>query len=175
MALLETERLILRPFQKDDLDRLADLMGNAHFMRFSLGVFDRPKTESFLDKILGWDREGLPSQFAVAVRSGELLIGYCGFFHQLVEEANEIEIGYRLHPDYWNKGMATEAASAVRDHAFRDLKLPRVISLIHPRNAPSRRVAEKVGLRFERKAVFKTFPTEVFALTREQWLMMSGV
>jgi len=52
----------------------------------------------------------------------------------------KIEIGYRLHPNYWNKGVATEAAQAVRDHAFRDLNLSRVISLMHPENAASRRV-----------------------------------
>jgi [ribosomal protein S5]-alanine N-acetyltransferase len=73
------------------------------------------------------------------------LIGYCGFFHQEVDGTNEIEIGYRLHPNYWNKGLATGAAQAVRDNAFRDLNLSRVISLIHPENAASRRVAEKSG------------------------------
>jgi len=175
MAVLETGRLILRPFHEEDVDILEKLMANPDFMRFSLGVYDRQKTKTFLDKILDWDREGSPSQFAVIVRSGELLVGYCGFFHQQVDGADEIEIGYRLHPDYWNQGIATEAASAVRDHAFRDLKLPRVISLIHPRNAPSRRVAEKVGLRFERATVFKTFPTQVFAQVREQWLSATAV
>jgi ribosomal-protein-alanine N-acetyltransferase len=74
----------------------------------------------------------LPSQFAVLSRADNQLIGYCGFFHQEVDGTNEIEIGYRLHPNYWNKGLATEAAQAVRDHAFRDLNLSRVISLIHP-------------------------------------------
>jgi RimJ/RimL family protein N-acetyltransferase len=100
------------------------------------------------------------------MRSNDTLIGYCGFFHQQVDETNEIEIGYRLHPDYWNQGLATEAATAVRDHAFGDLKLPRVISLIHPDNVASRRVAQKIGMRFERSTVFKGFPTQIFALNR---------
>ena len=82
----------------------------------------------------------------------------------------KIEIGYRLHPNYWNKGVATEAAQAVRDHAFRDLNLSRVISLIHPENAASRRVAEKIRMQFERKTVFKGFPALVCTISREQWL-----
>ena len=85
-------------------------------------------------------------------------------------ETDEIEIGYRLHPDYWGRGLATEAAQAVRDHAFADLKLPRVISLIHPDNLPSRRVAEKNAMKLEKETVFKGFPTQVFALSREEWL-----
>jgi [ribosomal protein S5]-alanine N-acetyltransferase len=96
------------------------------------------------------------------------LIGYCGFFHQQVDGTEEIEIGYRLDPDYWSRGLATEGAQAVRDHAFRDLKLPRVISLIHPDNLPSRRVAEKSGMEIEKKTVFRGFRTLVFAINREQ-------
>ena len=88
----------------------------------------------------------------------------------LANRTNEIEIGYRLHPNYLNKGLATEAAQAVRDHAFRDLNLPRVISLIHPENAASRRVAEKMRMQFERKTVFKGFPALVFAISREWWV-----
>ena len=162
---LETSRLTLRPFCEDDLDRLTDLMGNRDFMRFSLGVFDRAKTQTFLEKLLDWDRNGQPSQFAVIDRGTSSLIGYCGFFHQQVDEQDEIEIGYRLHPDYWNRGLATEAARAVRDHGFRDLNLVRVISLIHRDNIPSRRVAEKLGMKLEKQIVFRGFQTNVFAIS----------
>jgi ribosomal-protein-alanine N-acetyltransferase len=82
----------------------------------------------------------------------------------------EVEIGYRLHPDYWNRGLITEAALAVRDHGFRDWKLSRVISLIHPENIPSRRVAEKNGMKVEKEITFRGFSTLMFAITREQWL-----
>jgi len=170
MAILETPRLILRPFDEKDVDQMSELMANPDFMRFSLGVFTREQTVAFLDKFIGWEHRGLPPQFAVIHRNDNRLIGYCGFFHQEVDETDEIEIGYRLDPDYWSRGLATEAAQAVRDHGFCDLKLPRVISLIHPNNLPSRRVAEKNGMKIEKKTVFRGFPTLVFAITREQWL-----
>jgi ribosomal-protein-alanine N-acetyltransferase len=170
MATLQTTRLVLRPFREEDIDLLAKLMVNPDFMRFSLGPYTREQTQTVLDKLLKWNRAGLPSQFAVTIRADDTLIGYCGFFHQHVDGKDEIEIGYRLHPDYWNQGLATEAAITVRDHAFGDLKLSRVISLIHPDNAASRRVAEKIGMHFERKTVFKGFPTQVFALNRSKWL-----
>lgn len=171
---LETPRLILRPFRRKDVDLLAKLMKNRDFMRFSLGVYTREQTIAFLEKILSWDEAGLPSQFAVIFRENSELIGYCGFFHQIVDGKNEIEIGYRLHPDYWNRGLATEAAKAVRDHSIHDLKLNRVISLIHPDNAASRRVGEKIGMRLEKETVFKGFPAQVFSLARGQSLPQRG-
>jgi ribosomal-protein-alanine N-acetyltransferase len=172
--ILETPRLILRPFRQEDVDLLAELMANEDFMRFSLGVYSCKQTAAFLEKILAWQNRGLPSQFAVLSRGDNRLIGYCGFFHQEVDGTNEIEIGYRLHPNYWNKGLATEAARAVRDHAFRDLNLSRVISLIHPENAASLRVAKKIRMQFEHKTVFKGFPLLIFAISREWWVTNCG-
>ena len=66
--ILETPRLILRPFAADDLDRMAELMANKDFMRFSTGPMTQEQTKSFLDKVIGWDRDGMPSQFAMIVR-----------------------------------------------------------------------------------------------------------
>ena len=160
---------------------MAELMANADFMRFSLGVYTREQTAAFVEKLLGWQRANKPSLFAVILRSAEgkskdsgTLLGYCGFYHQRIDGIDEIEIGYRMHPDYWSKGLTTEAAIAVRDYAFRDLKLARVISLISPGNIPSQRVAEKIGMTFEKPTIYRELPTHVFALSRERWLAMNA-
>ena len=167
---LQTERLVLRSLREEDVDALAELFANADFMRFSLGAFtERKKTVDFIQKMMGWDLAGMPSQFAILSPGEHTVIGYCGFLHH-PEVPGEVEIGYRLHPSYWNRGLVTEAARAVRDYAFADLKLPRVMSLIHPENIPSRRVAEKNGMKVEKEITFRGFPTLVYAITREQWL-----
>jgi RimJ/RimL family protein N-acetyltransferase len=167
---LETKCLILRSFREEDVDAMAQLFANRDFMRFSSGVHnERRQTVDFIEKVMGWDRASMPSQFAVVPRGDDAVIGYCGFHHH-PEVPGEIEIGYRLHPDYWNRGLITEAARAVRNHAFADLKLPRVISLVHPENIPSRRVAEKNGMKVEKEITFRGFPTLVYAMTREEWL-----
>jgi RimJ/RimL family protein N-acetyltransferase len=172
--ILETPRLILRPFREEDIGRLAELMANRDFMRFSLGPYTREQTQTVLQKFLSWNQAGLPSQFAVVLQENDDVVGYCGFLHH-PEVPEEVEIGYRLDPAFWNRGLITEAARAVRDYAFVGLKLPRVISLIHPENIPSRRVAEKIGLMPEKEITFRGFPTTVFALSREQWQAAAGV
>ena len=152
---------------KTDLEPLAELMANPDFMRFSTGVFTREATARFLfDRLITPAREGLPSQFAVILREENRLIGYCGFFRQTVDDVSEIEIGYRLHPGCWNRGLATEASRAVRNYGLEVLKLDRVISLIHPDNDASRRVAEKNGMTLEKRTTFRGFPTLVFATAR---------
>lgn len=150
---------------------MVELFADPDFMRFSLGVFTkREQTEAFLEKVMNWDKCSLPSQFAVTVRPHDLVIGYCGFFHHPEHGITDVEIGYRLDPNYWNRGFCTEAARAVRDRGFGELKLPRLISLVHPENIPSRRVAEKNGMAVDKEIVFRGFLTLVFALSREQWL-----
>jgi ribosomal-protein-alanine N-acetyltransferase len=172
---LETERLILRSFREEDVDLMAQLFANPDFMRFSLGVFtERKQTIAFVEKVMGWDRAGIPSQSSVALRCRDAIIGYCGFFYHPEDGIEDIEIGYRLHPDHWNRGLITEAARAVRDHGFREWGLSRVISLIHPENVPSRRVAEKNGMKVEKEITFRGFPTLVYAMTREEWPAKRG-
>jgi RimJ/RimL family protein N-acetyltransferase len=170
MSELETSRLYLRSFSDDDLDSFSALTAKEGFMRFSGGgTLDREKTAALLERIMIRTRQNLPAQFVIFDRAKTKLIGYCGFFLQTVDGVEELEIGYRLHPDHWNRGIASEASQAVRDHAFRDLKLERVISLIHPDNHASRRVAEKMGMKLEKHTTFKTFPTDVFAISRAEW------
>ena len=172
---LRTPRIILRSFREKDVDSMAQLFANPDFMRFSLGIFtERKQTIAFIEKVMGWDRAGIPSQFAVVPRGEDAIIGYCGFFYHPEHGIEDLEIGYRLNPAYWNRGLITEAARAVRDYGFHDWKLSRVISLIHPENIPSRRVAEKNGMKVEKKITFRGFPTLVYAITREEWLAQRG-
>src|SRR5438093_10283255 len=92
---LETERLILHSFREEDVDIMARLFANPDFMRFSLGVFtERKQTIAFIEKVMAWDRAGIPSQFAVVQRGEDAIIGYCGFFYHLEHGIEDIEIGY---------------------------------------------------------------------------------
>jgi RimJ/RimL family protein N-acetyltransferase len=86
--------------------------------------------------------------FSVILKSEGILIGDCGLEHMIVDGDQAIELGYDFRSIYWNQGFATEAATAVRDYAFNELYLPCLISLIRVGNAASKRVSEKIGMRY---------------------------
>ena len=173
MPEIRTTHLHLRSFRDDDLDAVAALCANEGFMRFSAtGPIDREAAAALLERIMVRTRASLPAAFAVVDPPTARLIGYCGFLLQIVDNREEIEIGYRLHPGCWGRGLATEGVQAVRDYAFRDLQLGRVISLIVPENSASRRVAEKNGMLVEKETTFRGFHTLVYAISRGEWLTL---
>jgi RimJ/RimL family protein N-acetyltransferase len=95
--------------------------------------------------------------------SGEPL-GRVGLLRQQVNGADEFEIGYMIHRPFWRRGIATEAALAVREYAFRERKLPRVVSLIRPENLASQGVARKLGMEIVGNWDHAGFPHHVFAV-----------
>lgn len=82
------------------------------------------------------------------------------------EEQKEYELGYRLSRKYWGKGFATEAAIACRDCGLNTFGLRRLISIIEAANHQSIRVAEKVGMTFEKKSTFHGIAVEIYALEK---------
>ena len=70
--------------------------------------------------------------------------GDCGLMRQMVEEREEIEVGYHLHASFRGRGIATEAATACLRWGFEHLDVDRLISLVHPDNAASRAVAGRL-------------------------------
>ena len=104
----------------------------------------------------------------VVDKASSELIGYCGLFYfPDIDGAPEIEIGYRLVRKMWGSGLATEAAKAIRDHAFADLKLKRLIALIEPDNKRSIRVAEKLGMTHEKDVMLEgyDYPDLLFSVS----------
>jgi RimJ/RimL family protein N-acetyltransferase len=88
--------------------------------------------------------------WSVVEKASGRVIGHCGFLEKNVDDRSEIELIYVLASDSWGKGYATEAASALREYAFHQLGLQRIIALINPENPASARVAEKIGMKCER-------------------------
>jgi RimJ/RimL family protein N-acetyltransferase len=146
--IIETDRLLLRPMAAGDHVDLLVTFGDPKVMAaFGVEPFREPEMKRWVARNLEHqDRHGY-GLFSVVHKADRNLIGDCGLEHRDVEGIAEVELGYDLRSDYWNRGLATEAATAVRDHAFQRLGLPRLVSLIRHGNAASARVAEKVGMR----------------------------
>ncbi len=161
----ETSRLILRHFSEKDLESLASILADPKVMKFSLkGVKSKEETKLFIQKILSDYKSKGYGLYAVIERKQEQLIGFCGLFCWSIEEKEEVEIGYRLDPNYWQRGLATEAAQAVRDYAFKKFNFPSLISIIEPANIASIRVAEKTGLKYEKDYTFFGIPVRIYRL-----------
>jgi RimJ/RimL family protein N-acetyltransferase len=97
------------------------------------------------------------------------LIGDCGLIRQEIEGEWLVEIGYHVRRDHWKRGFASEAAQACRDYGFSRLNVDRLISLIRPENMPSRRVAEKNGMKVWKEVTWQGLRHLVYAVERSHW------
>lgn len=147
-----TPRLLLRPMHAEDAADLLAVFADPKVMAsFGNFLFDRAMMDGWVARNLEHQVRYGHGLFSVVVRDSGLLIGDCGLEHMELDGEPETELGFDLRSDYWNRGLATEAATAVRDYAFSELKLPRLISLIRTTNGASMRVAEKIGMKPERQ------------------------
>lgn len=146
-TVIETERLILRKMTIDDLDDLLLIFSDPKVMEsFNEPPFDREKMEKWVRHNLDHqDRHGY-GIFCVTLKENDELVGVLGLHHVQVDGSPEVELGYDFQSAYWNRGLATEAAKGVRDFAFGQLGMTRLISLIRTHNKASMRVAEKMGM-----------------------------
>lgn len=156
MISLETPRLILRAMTLEDAPALHAVLGDEETMRWYPRGFTREEVDEWIARQIARYPTGT-GLLGVVLRESGQLIGDCGPVWQTVDAGPELEIGYHLHRGQRNQGYATEAARSVRDYAFAALGCDHIISIIRPENLPSRRVAEKNGLRVDRTVFWRGY------------------
>lgn len=165
-VLIETARLILRPLTREDVDAIFAVIGDAIAMQYYPRVFIRDDAVELVERNLQrYERDG-HGLWAVVLKSTDELIGDCGLTWQGVEGEQRLEVGYHIRRDHWGHGYATEAARACMEFAFNDLHAPEVVSLIRPENLPSRRVAERNGMRVDRQVCYAEAPHLLYVMKR---------
>ncbi len=149
MTVVETERLRLRPWKGEDLDPLVALFALPEVSWYPFGRgLTGDETRRFLDRHIGhWETHGFGS-WAVELHGHEELIGYVGLatVNWLPEVMPAVEVGWRLHPAHWGRGLATEGGRAGLRYGFDDVGLDRIISIFVPDNVASGRVMSKLGM-----------------------------
>jgi RimJ/RimL family protein N-acetyltransferase len=168
--MLTTQRLLIRPFHILDAEPMYQVFGDPEVMRFGNGVQTREWVEGWLRTCLEryYQTWGF-GPYAVVEQDAHNVIGYCGlFFFPELDGQPEVEIGYRFVRSAWGHGYATEAAAAVRDFTFKTLGIKRLIAMIDPSNTASIRVAEKIGMQFEKEVMLEgyTHPDHVYVIVR---------
>src|SRR5258708_2289351 len=130
MVILETPRLLFRRLTVDDVDNIAVLYSDPAVMRFFDGPRTRQQAAEQIEKYLRMYDEYGYYFWATIHKSDNSFIGRCGLLPQIVEGQPEVEVAYMLAKEYWNHGLATEAARAIKEYGFEKYQLPRLISLI---------------------------------------------
>ena len=148
---LETERLLLRAMQPDDIPALVRLWTDPEVTRYMGG----PREPAYLEKVFAEDLNNpTPDTYdlwPVIEKASSRLVGHCGLTDKEIEGKPEIELVYVIAKSAWGKGYATEIALALKQYAQEQMGPDRLVALIDPVNAGSEGVALKVGLHFERE------------------------
>jgi len=151
---IRTNRLFLRRFSKGDLNAYAEIMGDYEVGKwFPNGDgYTREEAKRSLDTILGhWDKHGF-GIWAITDQKKTAILGRCGL--NLIAETSEVEVDFVIARGFWGRGYATEAAKAALAYGFEMLNLDRIIALAKPENVASRRVVEKIGMRYLKDAEY---------------------
>lgn len=104
-------------------------------------------------------------RFVTIRRSDETLLGLAGLL--VDQHEGFIDLGYRLFPNYWGKGYATEAARAIVQFGFETLELDEIVALVAEKNERSERVLEKLGMRFAGERICMGISARRFEMSRE--------
>ena len=165
---LESERLRFRMFRAEDFATYERWAQNIEIMRYLGGnTLDRNQAWRHMAYLLGqWELVGI-GYYAVEDKQTGVLVGRTGFTDSPGWPG--FELGWTSAPEYQGRGYATEAATRLMRLAFDELRKPHVMSLIHPDNTPSRRVAEKLGETVEGETSVLTMPVLVYGISSETW------
>ncbi len=145
---METDRLLLRQWRAEDREPFAAMNADPVVMRYFPAPLDRAASDAFAERNETGIAERSWGLWAVELRSTGEFAGYVGLqpAPAALPCAPAIEIGWRLAAAQHGSGYATEAARAVREHAFQVIGLAGLVSFTTEANRPSRRVMEKLGM-----------------------------
>ena len=148
MIVLETNRLILRTLNIEDIDSVMNFWGDIEVMKYCGGAGTRERELRALQFYINLQKEKGFSPYIVAKKESGEVIGVCGF--NPPNDGYDAELMYHLAKDYWGRGYATEAAQACIDYARQHTSINRLGASIDPENGASRNVLEKLGFKVYR-------------------------
>jgi RimJ/RimL family protein N-acetyltransferase len=185
MTSLYTRRLHLEPFAERHLDGLHEMNSRPEVMRYLGGQPEtRQQTEAGIARVQRcWAAWGTSWWALLEAKSGRVAGAGCiQYLRRDAEQPqdldslakNPLEIGWRLHPDYWHQGFATEAAHVMAGFAFSRFRISELLAVRHPDNIDSGRVMERLGMRFRGLEPWYGISVATHLLTREAWQSAQG-
>jgi ribosomal-protein-alanine N-acetyltransferase len=167
--LIETERLMLRMFEADDLDAAFVLFNDGDVQKY-LSPANRRTREQLqftLESLASrWQERGF-GIWCVCEKGSKKMIGYSGF--QYLDNTPQVEILFGYLKDSWGNGFATEAANACLRFGFEEVRCSKICAATHPENLASRCVLEKIGMVFDKKSEHYRMDSMTFAVSRDEY------
>jgi RimJ/RimL family protein N-acetyltransferase len=169
--ILETERLVLREYCQEDFPWLSDILTDAETMKYYEKPYDARGVQRWLDWSLeNYEKYGF-GLWVIELRETGEPIGDAGITMQPIDGEWLPEIGYHINKNFWRLGYASEAASAVRDWAFRNRDFSALYSYMTVENVPSQATAAACGLKKIKEYEDKDGENlAVYKITRDEWL-----
>jgi ribosomal-protein-alanine N-acetyltransferase len=147
------------------VDEIFAMRSDEDIMRFIREPQGRNESLDWIKLVSArWDTEKL-GFCAVIEKETDKFLGWCGIWR--LQETNELEVGYAIEKAHWGKGFATEAAEKFIEYAFENIKPDKIVAVAEPKNLASRRVMEKLGMKFVKIAKFYERELVQYALSRE--------
>jgi RimJ/RimL family protein N-acetyltransferase len=175
IEILNTDRLLMRPFVEQDLVSLTQLHAEESFWWFPLRrAMTAHESEGFLARVIsGYESDSEPSQHAVVERSTGALAGWGGLSvpRFLPELLPAVEVTWRLGSAFRRRGYATELGAAALQWGFSTLELDEIVSIFEPSNVASGKVMDHLGFGVGREMTDPTrdLPLLVRSLTARDW------
>jgi RimJ/RimL family protein N-acetyltransferase len=163
---LETERLWLRQMRPSDAGDLEQVLGDAEAMRHYPAPFTAAQVRAWIDwQLHNYAQHGY-GLWALVLKTDQQVIGDCGLTWQRVgySAQRQLEAGWHVRRDLWNRGLATEAALACRDNARDVVGALHLVSIIAEANLPSQAVACKLGMDLERRDLLDGHERLIFGM-----------
>ena len=173
--IIETERLLIRPLTRDDLPALIDLRADEEVSRYLGGAaMQSPEAiDQRLDFYIDCHARHGFGMSALLRKTDGVMLGWGGL--QPLEETGEIEVGYGFAKAHWGKGYATETAAAWLRYGFERAGLARIVAVASPENTGSRRVMEKLGMKYVKTEPHYNTDCVFYSITREEFTPRPGL
>ncbi|MBT8449917.1 MAG: GNAT family N-acetyltransferase [Gammaproteobacteria bacterium] len=173
MPEFETDNLLLRAFTEDDAPAFLKMISDPKVTRYTGQEIDPTTPLSEVIELMhiaplgdykkfGYGRHAIVDKFSDAV------IGFTGL--KYLEDLDKVDIGYRLLPEYWGRGLATESCWPMLSYGFEYLKLDSIIGIAMPENLASCRILAKIGLRFIDERDYEEFVVAYYELSKNEYL-----
>jgi RimJ/RimL family protein N-acetyltransferase len=162
LSAFTTARLAAERLTADHLAEIRRMHRDAAVMAQLGGLRDDAQTDAYLAKNLRhWTDHGF-GLWILRERGGGDPVGRAVLRHLVVEDVDEVEVGYAFYAPFWGRGLATEVATACLELARRELRLTTIVAVTSPENRASQHVLEKVGLVYERDFTHEGAPASLF-------------